>query len=138
MRVGEGAVIVVDDAAVRALGEADDACRRQGAVRVAVVAQHIERGRSRPFVNRQAIIIRHRRIVHRRDVDSHLGRVRQAIVVLHLVDETVRSDIVCGRRVGKRAIVVVNQQTMRRTAHDHVKLRHAVLHVSIVGQQRAG
>ena len=73
MRIGESAVVVVDDGAVAALGEGGDARRRQRAVGIAVVGQHVDRGHRAAFRNRGGIAVRHRRVVGAEDVDGHRG-----------------------------------------------------------------
>ena len=73
VRIGESAVVVVDDGAVAALGEGGDARRRQRAVGIAVVGQHVDRGHRAAFRNRGGIAVRHRRVVGAEDVDGHRG-----------------------------------------------------------------
>ena len=63
--IGEGAVVVVDDGAIGALAEAGDVRRRERAVDVAVVGQHVDRDHRTAFRHRGGIVVRNRGLVGR-------------------------------------------------------------------------
>src|SRR5262249_22773339 len=113
--VGEGAVAVVDDDAVGALAEAGDVCRRERVIGIAVVGQHVDRGRA-AFRNRGAIVVRHRRIVDRGDGYRHRCGVAAASAVADGVGITVARGLGAVVCVGEGAVVVVGDGAVRALA----------------------
>src|SRR6185295_19018726 len=106
------AVAVVDDRAVGALGDRDHG---QGLILVGraavVVGRHVG-GDGRVLVGRGAVGRRHGIIVDTGDGDAHRGRSRGAVAVGDGVGVAVAAEVVGGRRVGHRAVAVVDDRAV--------------------------
>ena len=98
--VGEGAVAVPGDQAVRALAESGDARRRQRAVDVGVVGEHVHGHDRSGLVHGREVGAGDRRVVHRRHVHrQRIGGGAEVDAVAHLeADDGVGAAVLVGVR----------------------------------------
>ena len=82
---------------------------------VHIVGQHVDRDR-RVLVARTGIVRRNRRVVHRVDREGHRRRRGLAIAVRHRVGHGIRAREVRVRRVGQRAVAIVEHAAVRGRA----------------------
>src|SRR5204862_7083088 len=82
------------------------------------------------------VVLRHRGIVHRGDVDADGGDIAVGHAVIGLVGEAVGAVVVGGRRVGERAVGVQRQAAVGGAGDQH-RAQGVAIGIGVVGQHVA-
>ncbi len=138
-RVIEGSVRVEHERSVgrrRAAAHQAPGELRVRVVDVGVIARHALTGQGHILVRTEPIVIRHRRIIQRRDGDRHRRRIAEPIVVAGLIGEADRAVVVSVRGIVERAVGIHRERSVgrRRAAAEQAPrdVREAVIDIAVV------